>query len=320
VVADGCEMMLKDSQAIQKLVEQDRSLAQKVLDWLRNFIDKLRKAFDGVSYEHREAALLMQKGTLKYLEGLQEMWDQALMGMVDGSANEIVDQFVKEYKQEHKGAKFSLRQIDGMTEKRYNKYGWAVVNDVLTRQEQARFLSMFETYGVRGKDKTYDGNYLVNIWSDDRDVYIVTDGRKPDPSYERIYVFSAVDIYSEQNERVKEAIRYGEWAGNLRSSGRYENYRREGLVTGYDRENQPTYSEAKARHRSERQTAGRLVRRKPGSTGIRSEGTGRAGSDQADGRDGLVKRQLRDYSTLSEREILAGADSNGVKNAACRDF
>ncbi|MBQ2700464.1 MAG: hypothetical protein IJF65_04820 [Clostridia bacterium] len=102
VVADGCEMMLKHSQAIQKLVEQDRSLAQKVLDWLRGFIEKLRKAFDSVSYEHREAALLMQKGTLKYLEGLQELWDQALMGTVEGS--------VQEYKQEHKGLKYSLRQ------------------------------------------------------------------------------------------------------------------------------------------------------------------------------------------------------------------
>ena len=94
VVADGCEMMLKDSQAIQKLVEQDRNLAQKVLDWLRNFVDKLRKTFEVVSYEHREAALLMQKGTLKYLEGLQEMWDQALMG--------TVEEPVQEYKQEHK--------------------------------------------------------------------------------------------------------------------------------------------------------------------------------------------------------------------------
>ena len=97
VVADGCEMMLKDSQAIRKLVEKDRTLAEKIYDFLKNFFNKLRKAFAGVSYQHKEAGLLMQKGTLKYIDGLQAMWDQALMGAVEGGV------------QEQRGEKFQAR-------------------------------------------------------------------------------------------------------------------------------------------------------------------------------------------------------------------
>lgn len=109
---------------------------------------------NGLAASRLEAIALTEEdkdGTIRYIEGLQELWDQAFVAAVEGDSLTDADRLEKVNSAE--GVKFSLRQIDGMTEKRYNKYSWAVMNDVLTRQEQARFLSMFETYGVKGKEK-----------------------------------------------------------------------------------------------------------------------------------------------------------------------
>ena len=46
VVADGCEMMLRDSKAVQQLAEENRTLFEKVRDWMKKFFESLRKAFE----------------------------------------------------------------------------------------------------------------------------------------------------------------------------------------------------------------------------------------------------------------------------------
>lgn len=74
-----------------------------------------------------------EDGTIRYIEGLQKLWDQVFVAAVEGDSQTDADRLEKVNSAEW--VKFSLRQIDGMTEKRYNKYGCAVVNDVLTRQE-----------------------------------------------------------------------------------------------------------------------------------------------------------------------------------------
>ena len=47
VVADACEMMLKDSGAIQKLAKRDLSLAQKIKAWIDDFVSSVKKRFMG---------------------------------------------------------------------------------------------------------------------------------------------------------------------------------------------------------------------------------------------------------------------------------
>lgn len=73
VVANGCEMMLKDSTAIQQLAQENKGLFRRVRNWLRNFIVSVKRAFRGVEAHSTEATLI------KDLEALQKLWDDALI-------------------------------------------------------------------------------------------------------------------------------------------------------------------------------------------------------------------------------------------------
>lgn len=75
VVADGCRMMLKDSQAAAALAKQNRSLAGNIRSWLRKWVKKLQEAFRGLTAQKPEAQALT-----RYAKELQKIWDDALVG------------------------------------------------------------------------------------------------------------------------------------------------------------------------------------------------------------------------------------------------
>ena len=80
VIADGCEMLLRDSKALEKLAMENASLFVKVVTKVREFIANLRKAqtdmYDG-NEELHDAALKLREA-LKSLEEVQEVFDNAL--------------------------------------------------------------------------------------------------------------------------------------------------------------------------------------------------------------------------------------------------
>lgn len=75
VVADGCQMMLKDSQAAAALAKQNRSLAGNIRSWLRKWVKRLQEAMRGLTARSREAQALT-----RYAKELQKIWDDALVG------------------------------------------------------------------------------------------------------------------------------------------------------------------------------------------------------------------------------------------------
>lgn len=75
VVADGCQMMLKDSQAAAALAKQNRSLAGNIRSWLRKWVKRLQEAFRGLTAQKPEAQALT-----RYAKELQKIWDDALVG------------------------------------------------------------------------------------------------------------------------------------------------------------------------------------------------------------------------------------------------
>lgn len=75
VVADGCQMMLKDSQAAATLAKQNRSLAGNIRSWLRKWVKKLQEAFRGLTAQKPEAQALT-----RYAKEMQKIWDDALVG------------------------------------------------------------------------------------------------------------------------------------------------------------------------------------------------------------------------------------------------
>ena len=80
VIADGCEMLLRDSKALEKLAMENANLFVKVVTKVREFIANLRKAqtdmYDG-NEELHDAALKLREA-LKSLEEVQEVFDTAL--------------------------------------------------------------------------------------------------------------------------------------------------------------------------------------------------------------------------------------------------
>lgn len=139
VVADGCEMMLRDTRFAEKLATENRTLFEKIRDAIRKFVKKIRDAFEGVEISHEEAMLL------KDAENLQKLWDAALAKSVENvaAAEEIgfdidtatesiaaslhsertwteseyvqqrmVDEFVAEYKGKNGDVQYSKRDTD----------------------------------------------------------------------------------------------------------------------------------------------------------------------------------------------------------------
>lgn len=87
VVADGCEMMLKDSEAIQRLMQKDASLGEQIKKVLKEFIGRIRKAFENIRPGSIEANALMDEvdGVLKYADELQKLWDAGLEEAVEAT-------------------------------------------------------------------------------------------------------------------------------------------------------------------------------------------------------------------------------------------
>ena len=104
VVADGSEMLLRDTAAVQRLAEENRGLFQKIRSWLRKWLENIRKAFDGVGAEHAEAKALEQ-----HLEELQKRWDDALVG-----ASRNLQRSKAEAEDSGK-TQYQIRQLDGKT-------------------------------------------------------------------------------------------------------------------------------------------------------------------------------------------------------------
>ena len=74
VVADACEMMLGDSTVVEQLAKENRSLAEKIRDWLLEWVENLKIALEGLQADRTESRAMMQ-----YTRELQEIWDNALM-------------------------------------------------------------------------------------------------------------------------------------------------------------------------------------------------------------------------------------------------
>lgn len=81
VVADACEMMLKDSAVLEELARQDQTLAEKIVEFLKKLMQRLQKAFEGVEARSAEA-----KAMAEYTQELQQIWDEALRSAIDGGA------------------------------------------------------------------------------------------------------------------------------------------------------------------------------------------------------------------------------------------
>lgn len=119
VVADGCEMMLRRSSVAEQLAREDKSLFERISDWVKGWTQKIRDAFEGVEAYHDEAKAMEQ-----HAAELQKRWDAALLGAI---RNDRSGQATKNTAQEGGAVQFSIdrnfaREIeewDGVRSKRF---------------------------------------------------------------------------------------------------------------------------------------------------------------------------------------------------------
>lgn len=113
VVADGCEMMLRDTRFINNLAKENRTLFEKIRDAIRKFVKKIRDAFEGVEITHEEAQLL------KDAENLQKLWDEALARSVENvAAAELAEAGIAVNEETESGSLYSVRDVLSDTEQK----------------------------------------------------------------------------------------------------------------------------------------------------------------------------------------------------------
>ena len=95
IVADASEMMFSDIDAMREIANTDKTLFEKIGDWINKFIDSIKQAMEGIRTGTKEAELLMQSKTT--WESARKTWYAALeeagknLGSVTETA-ETVDQ------------------------------------------------------------------------------------------------------------------------------------------------------------------------------------------------------------------------------------
>lgn len=152
VVADGCEMMLRDSKAVRQLAQENQTLFQKVKNWMKKFFESLRKAFEGVEAVHPESIHMMEN----YAEELQKLWDEAFTAAVRNA---------KESGQKnsaHVGADVRLSVQDGrLTAESTEQERYELLKDVSIRlasvNEDAVKGVRLEDYNTRKKSAVIPG-------------------------------------------------------------------------------------------------------------------------------------------------------------------
>ena len=84
VIADSCETMLADGDAITKIAElkaKDKTLWQKIKDFLTKLVTRIKSAYEGMTPDSVEGSLVSEM--LDTAEKLKQMWTEALVEASD---------------------------------------------------------------------------------------------------------------------------------------------------------------------------------------------------------------------------------------------
>ena len=83
VVADGCELMLRDSSIFERLAQTDQGLAKSVADYIKEYLGRV---YNGLKAIHREASAMG-----KYIQEQQALWDEALFDALTAETEEAAE-------------------------------------------------------------------------------------------------------------------------------------------------------------------------------------------------------------------------------------
>lgn len=129
MVANACEMMLKNSNTFEKLAMNNMTLAQKLKAGLDSFVSKFNSnknaALEGLEATSVEARMLARSESS--LKTAQKLWDNALKGAIKENQNKVPDSKVTNTTTEVQNSNV-MQNLRTMTE----DY-WAYRNDVVLK-------------------------------------------------------------------------------------------------------------------------------------------------------------------------------------------
>lgn len=79
VVANACQPMLQNSKAFEQFAREHRNVAEKIRDFMKEFLDKIKAAFAEVDFHDNIPIYNAVKAVENELEGMQEIFDRALV-------------------------------------------------------------------------------------------------------------------------------------------------------------------------------------------------------------------------------------------------
>ena len=83
LVANACQTMLTDDKAVQRMARSNMTLAQKVADVLDEIGEKIRKAFEGLSFDEDRAIFAPVKAVMDEIDGITERWADGISAAVE---------------------------------------------------------------------------------------------------------------------------------------------------------------------------------------------------------------------------------------------
>ena len=100
LVANACQTMLTDDKAVQRMARSNMTLAQKVADVLDEIGEKIRKAFEGLSFDEDRAIFAPVKAVMDEIDGITERWGKGIAEAVENyNAMQTVQQAADTAKQ-----------------------------------------------------------------------------------------------------------------------------------------------------------------------------------------------------------------------------
>jgi hypothetical protein len=88
IAANATEEFLTDTKAIEKIVKEDRNLAEKIADFINGFIDKIKDMFSNYAPSSQEGNLMREN--VNALENARKLWLEALTDSKSSGNNQEI--------------------------------------------------------------------------------------------------------------------------------------------------------------------------------------------------------------------------------------
>lgn len=220
------DYLFTDEQFINSLSTKQPNVFQKIYDYIKH-------AYKMATAGSKEA---------RQLEQLKRRFDKAYkeISTIEVNSNAEADNNIK----------YSLNDIENMSQKDYNKYGWAKVNDVLSDREFADFMNKVGIKKRQGNHWYLDlqnGKHMFAVGVDGvNSTLVISNGDYLNPSIEKVYY---IDLNNETDiEDLRSEIYEREKSGRTLASTITENYFEDEPVELYRLEDFSNYKELRQKY------------------------------------------------------------------------